>query len=88
MNNPRLLLLDEVSLGLAPTVVKDLYASLPAIREQGTTLLIVEQDVTRALAAADAAYCLLEGRVSLSGRPAELSRSAIAAAYFGTGVSQ
>lgn len=88
MSNPRLLLLDEVSLGLAPTVVKGLYASLPSIREQGTTLLIVEQDVTRALGAADMAYCLLEGRVSLSGHPAELSRPQIAAAYFGTEVSQ
>ncbi len=84
MSNPRLLLLDEVSLGLAPVVVKQLYAALPAIREQGATLLVVEQDINQALAAADVAHCLLEGRVSLSGPCAELSRDDIAAAYFGT----
>ncbi|MEQ1698645.1 MAG: ABC transporter ATP-binding protein [Ilumatobacteraceae bacterium] len=86
MNNPRLLLLDEVSLGLAPAIVKDLYAVIPAIREEGTTVLVVEQDVNQALAASDMAYCLLEGKVSLSGRPADLSRAAISAAYFGTEV--
>jgi branched-chain amino acid transport system ATP-binding protein len=86
MNNPRLLLLDEVSLGLAPGVVKQLYAALPTIRAQGTTLLVVEQDVNQALAASDLAYCLLEGRVSLSGHPHELTREAISAAYFGTEV--
>jgi branched-chain amino acid transport system ATP-binding protein len=87
MNNPRLLLLDEVSLGLAPGVVKQLYATLPAVREQGTTLLVVEQDVQQALAASDVAYCLLEGRVSLSGTPAELTREAISAAYFGAEIA-
>jgi branched-chain amino acid transport system ATP-binding protein len=87
MNSPELLLLDEVSLGLAPVVVKQLYAALPTIREAGTTILVVEQDVNQALAAADHAYCLLEGRVSLSGRAAELSRDAITAAYFGTEVT-
>lgn len=86
MNNPRLLLLDEVSLGLAPAIVKDLYAVIPVIREEGTTVLIVEQDVNQALAASDMAYCMLEGKVSLSGRPADLSRAAISAAYFGTEV--
>jgi branched-chain amino acid transport system ATP-binding protein len=83
MNNPRLLLLDEVSLGLAPIIVRQLYTALPTIREQGTTLLLVEQDINQALAAADHAYCLLEGRVSLAGRPAELSRDDVTAAYFG-----
>ena len=67
MSNPRLLLLDEVSLGLAPVVVKQLYAALPEVRGGGTTLLLVEQDVNQALAAADHVYCLLEGRVSLVG---------------------
>jgi branched-chain amino acid transport system ATP-binding protein len=86
MNNPRLLLLDEVSLGLAPAIVKSLYAVIPIIRDAGTTVLIVEQDVNQALAASDVAYCVLEGRVSLSGRPAELSRAAISAAYFGSEV--
>jgi branched-chain amino acid transport system ATP-binding protein len=83
MSNPRLLLLDEVSLGLAPVVVKQLYAALPAILASGTTLVVVEQDIGQALAAADHVSCLLEGRVSLAGRPADLDRSAITAAYFG-----
>jgi branched-chain amino acid transport system ATP-binding protein len=83
MGNPRLLLLDEVSLGLAPVVVRQLYAALPAIRESGTTLLLVEQDINQALAASDHVSCLLEGRVSLAGRPDDLDRDTITAAYFG-----
>jgi len=83
MSNPRVLLLDEVSLGLAPVVVQQLYAAVPTIRAQGTTLVIVEQDVNQALAAADRVSCLLEGRVSLSGTPATLTRKQITAAYFG-----
>jgi branched-chain amino acid transport system ATP-binding protein len=83
MANPRLLLLDEVSLGLAPIVIRQLYEALPAICAQGTTVVIVEQDVGQALAAADRVYCLLEGRVDLQGRPAELTREQIAGAYFG-----
>lgn len=83
MANPRLLLLDEVSLGLAPIVITQLYAALPRIREGGTSVLLVEQNIDQALAAADRAYCLLEGRISLSGRPADLSRAAITRAYFG-----
>jgi branched-chain amino acid transport system ATP-binding protein len=87
MSNPELLLLDEVSLGLAPVVVKQLYAALPTIRDTGTTMLLVEQDVNQALAAADHVCCLLEGRVSLRGAPDELDRDVIAGAYFGTGVA-
>lgn len=83
MANPRLLLLDEISLGLAPVVVKQLYAAVPMILAEGTTLVIVEQDVTQAMAIADRAYCFLEGRVSLHGDPHELTREAITAAYFG-----
>lgn len=83
MANPRLLLLDEVSLGLAPIIIARLYAALPQIREGGTSVLLVEQNIDQALSAADRAFCLLEGRVSLSGRPAELSRAAITQAYFG-----
>lgn len=85
MANPRLLLMDEVSLGLAPVVVKQVYEAVPAIRARGTTLLIVEQDVNQALAVADRVYCLLEGRLSLEGTPATLSRDDITAAYFGLG---
>jgi branched-chain amino acid transport system ATP-binding protein len=83
MANPRLLLLDEVSLGLAPIVVRRIYEALPAIRAAGTTVVVVEQDIGQALRAADRVYCLLEGRVALEGAPAELDRDRIAAAYFG-----
>ena len=83
MANPRLLLLDEVSLGLAPIVIRQVYDAIPAIKAQGTTVLLVEQDVNQALAVADRVSCLLEGRISLAGPPSELSREAITAAYFG-----
>jgi branched-chain amino acid transport system ATP-binding protein len=83
MANPRLLLMDEISLGLAPIVVKDLYGAVPAIAAAGTTLVIVEQDVGQALRIADRAYCFLEGRISLHGKATELGRDAIRAAYFG-----
>ena len=84
MSNPRLVLLDEASLGLAPVVVRRLYAGLPDIIGGGTTVLIVEQDIAQALAVADRIVCLLEGRVSLTGTPASVERQDIAAAYFGT----
>jgi branched-chain amino acid transport system ATP-binding protein len=83
MTNPRLLLLDEVSLGLAPIVIAQLYAALPAIRAQGTSVLLVEQSIDQALAAADRVYCLIEGRVSLSGRPRDITRADVTRAYFG-----
>jgi branched-chain amino acid transport system ATP-binding protein len=83
MANPRLLLMDEVSLGLAPIVVRRIYEALPAIRAAGTTVVVVEQDIGQALRAADRVYCLLEGRVALDGAPASLDRDRIAAAYFG-----
>jgi branched-chain amino acid transport system ATP-binding protein len=83
MGNPRLLLLDELSLGLAPVVIKALYESLGEITGEGTTVVLVEQDVGQALAAADRAYCLLEGRISLQGRASELTRERVVEAYFG-----
>jgi branched-chain amino acid transport system ATP-binding protein len=83
MANPRLLLCDEISLGLAPVVIRDIYARLPAIVAEGISLVIVEQDIVQALAAADHVYCLQEGRMALDGAPATLTREAIAAAYFG-----
>jgi branched-chain amino acid transport system ATP-binding protein len=83
MANPRLLLLDELSLGLAPIVVQQLYATLSTIAAEGTTLVIVEQDITQALRAADRFICLLEGRVSLAGRPDDVQRTDITDAYFG-----
>lgn len=86
MANPRLLLLDEVSLGLAPVVVQQLYAALPAVVAAGTTVLVVEQDVTHALRVADRVQCLLAGRTALEGPARGLRREQVAAAYFGTAV--
>jgi branched-chain amino acid transport system ATP-binding protein len=83
MSNPRLLLFDEVSLGLAPIVVRQVYEAIPVIKEQGTTVLVIEQDVNQALAVADRFYCLLEGRIALSGVPGEVSKEQITEAYFG-----
>lgn len=83
MANPRLLLLDEASLGLAPIVVRQVYAALPEIRSAGATIILVEQNIDQALAAADRVYCLLEGRVSLAGPAASVTRDRITAAYFG-----
>lgn len=83
MANPRLLLLDEVSLGLAPIIIRQLYDALPSITGSGTTILLVEQNIDTALAASDRVYCLLEGRLVLSGPPGELGRDRITTAYFG-----
>ena len=83
MSNPRLLLCDELSLGLAPVVIRDIYARLPTITREGTTLIIVEQDITRALDASARFYCFLEGRVALSAPCHGFDRSAITSAYFG-----
>jgi len=81
--NPRVLLLDEVSLGLAPAVVDAFYETLPAIQASGVSILLVEQDIDRALAASARTLCLLEGRVALAGDSAALSRDDLIAAYFG-----
>jgi branched-chain amino acid transport system ATP-binding protein len=83
MANPRLLLCDEISLGLAPIIVRDIYARLPEIAGEGLSLIIVEQDIVQALQAAAQVYCLQEGRIALQGAARELTREAIAAAYFG-----
>lgn len=83
MSNPRVLLLDEVSLGLAPVAVEEIYSAFPAISAEGTTVLLVEQDVNQALKVADRVQCLLEGKTVLEGTPAQLQRDQIAAAYFG-----
>ena len=83
MSNPELLLFDELSLGLAPIIINDIYQSLPAIKKEGVTLLLVEQDINQALEVADRVYCFQEGRVSLTGAPNELTKDRIAAAYFG-----
>ena len=83
MSNPEVLLCDEISLGLAPTTIKDIYAALPEIQSNGTAVLVVEQDINQALSVADRFYCFQEGRTSLTGKPGEVSRDAIKSAYFG-----
>ncbi|MGJ8558544.1 MAG: ABC transporter ATP-binding protein, partial [Sulfitobacter geojensis] len=83
MSNPRVLLCDEISLGLAPVVIKDIYKAVPAIKAAGASLIVVEQDIGQAMAVADRVYCMMEGRVTLSGTPDTLSREAIHNAYFG-----
>lgn len=83
MSNPRVLLCDELSLGLAPIVVRGIYAGLPTIRKEGVAVVIVEQDIGQALLVADRVICLLEGRVALTGEPGTLTREQISEAYFG-----
>jgi branched-chain amino acid transport system ATP-binding protein len=84
---PRLLLLDEISLGLAPLVVETLYTTLAHLREAGTTLVVVEQDLDRALGACEHVACLLEGRVVLSSPVRDVTREDVVRAYFGSAVS-
>lgn len=83
MSNPRVLLCDEISLGLAPVVIRDIYAAFPRIRASGASIVIVEQDIGQALKVADRLYCMMEGRITLAGTPASVSRQDIHAAYFG-----
>jgi branched-chain amino acid transport system ATP-binding protein len=83
--NPRLLLLDELSLGLAPIVVRSVYSTLPQLLEAGITVVIVEQDVTQALRVATRVQCLLEGRTTLEGAPGDFTAQEIEQAYFGVG---
>jgi branched-chain amino acid transport system ATP-binding protein len=81
--NPRLLLLDEISLGLAPVIVQQIYRVLPTLLEQGISILLVEQDVSQALRVANRFQCLLEGRTTLQGTPEQYSVQDVEAAYFG-----
>ena len=83
MSNPRILLCDEISLGLAPIVIADIYAALPQIKADGTSVVLVEQDIVQAMKVADRVYCFQEGRLSLAGCPGELTRDSIHRAYFG-----
>lgn len=84
MSNPRILLCDEISLGLAPIIIADVYAALPQIKAEGTSVVLVEQDIVQAMKVADRIYCFQEGRLSLTGRPRELTRDQIHRAYFGS----
>src|SRR6266513_2377748 len=83
MANPQVLLLDELSLGLARTMVRRIYGVLPELVKKGMAVLLVEQDVAQSLRIADRFQCLLEGRTTLEGKPAEATRAQIEAAYFG-----
>lgn len=83
MSQPRVLLCDELSLGLAPLIIKEIYAALPSITAEGTALVLVEQDVSLACKASQRLYCMLEGRITLTGVSADLDREAIGKAYFG-----
>ena len=83
MSNPQLILCDEISLGLAPIIIKDIYEAMPKIKAHGATIVVVEQDVNHAMAVAERVYCFQEGRVSLTGKPGELTSAQVSAAYFG-----
>lgn len=83
LSNPTTLLCDEISLGLAPVVIEELYRTIADLRQEGLSIVIVEQDIARAVSVADQVYCFMEGRVSLSGRPADLHLDDIRNAYFG-----
>ena len=83
MTNPTLLLLDEVSLGLAPIAVEAVYRSLGALIEGGATIVLVEQDIGRALGVATHVACMLEGRIVLEGRAKDITREQVTEAYFG-----
>jgi branched-chain amino acid transport system ATP-binding protein len=83
MSNPELILFDEISLGLAPIVIKQIYAALPDIVRDGMSALVVEQDINKALEFTDRFYCLSEGRVTLSGRSDSADHDELARAYFG-----
>lgn len=86
MSNPRVLLCDEISLGLAPVVIRDIYAAFPGVKASGASIVIVEQDIGQAMKVADCVYCMMEGRITLAGTPATISRQDIHAAYFGATV--
>jgi len=88
MGNPDVLLLDEVSLGLSPAIVDRVYASLAGLINSGTTIVLVEQDLDRALSVADHVVCMLEGRVVLESKAADIGRDRVTAAYFGLGTPQ
>lgn len=83
MANPDLILFDEISLGLAPIIIKDIYEALPGIIGEGMSAMIVEQDISKALAVSKRVYCLQEGRVSLEGESDTIAREDISRAYFG-----
>jgi len=84
MSDPKLILCDEISLGLAPLIIKDIYKRLKLVNEQGLTIVLVEQDIKRSLRSANRAYVMLEGKVVLAGEPKTLTLEEVKKAYFGT----
>jgi len=88
MTNPEVLILDEVSLGLSPLAVDRVYASLQSLIGGGTTIILVEQDLRRAMRVADRIVCMLEGRIVLEGKRGEISREQVSEAYFGLGADK
>lgn len=83
MSRPRFIIFDEISLGLSPLVVKELYRAVKKINQEGMTVVLVEQDVKRSLKVADFAYILQEGKVTLQGNPRHLTEETVKRAYFG-----
>ena len=83
MSNPKLLIADEISLGLAPAAIQEIYATIQTLAADGMAMILVEQDVGLAIRMSHRLYCLREGRVALAGPSPELSREAVSAAYFG-----
>ena len=83
MSEPQLILCDEISLGLAPVVIKDIYKRLRQVNQDGITVVLVEQDIKRSLKVANRAYIMLEGKVVLEGEPSSLTEEQVKKAYFG-----
>ncbi|WP_174233159.1 ABC transporter ATP-binding protein [Neopusillimonas maritima] len=83
MSNPEVLLCDELSLGLAPIIIREIYDTMPVITAEGMSVVIVEQDVSMAQRVSSRLYCLQEGRVSLHGKSDDVTREQISQAYFG-----
>ena len=83
MSDPKLILCDEISLGLAPLVIKNIYRRLDQINQEGITIVLVEQDVKRSLKVANRAYIMLEGKIVLEGEPSSLTEEEVKKAYFG-----
>ena len=83
MSNPDVILFDEISLGLAPIIIKSIYQNLPKVIQKGMSAIIVEQDISKALEISDRVYCLQEGRIALFGDSKQPTRQEISKAYFG-----
>jgi len=83
MSEPKLILCDEISLGLAPMIIKDIYSRVKQINRDGSTIILVEQDIKRSLKTADYVYVMLEGRIALEGKPSSLTMEMVKKAYFG-----